>query len=95
MLKKLSKLMLKFKSLVSGDKDVWGKDFNYLSKWRQSLNKLLINRNLTVAKVHEGSKHLGKIKGYGSIENKINSVKLNVNCSKESQKRLRDWGNTC
>lgn len=56
---------------------------------------ILINRNLTVAKVHEGSKHLGKIKGYGSIENKINSVKLNVNCSKESQKRLRDWGNTC
>lgn len=37
------------------------------------LNKWLINANLIFAKLHECSKHLGLMKGYGSSEDKINS----------------------
>lgn len=52
----------------------------------KNINKLLIKSNLTFAKVHEPSRYFGKVKGYGSTENKINSVNLNGNCSKESKK---------
>lgn len=38
----------------------------------KNLNKLLIKSSLTVAKVHECSRYLVEVKGYGSTENKIN-----------------------